>query len=174
MVKGLSWGEVVGYYSKIENGAEGAWHKLPNIVEGTLAINTEKGDKMEAKIEGGRNEYVQYKKSTFSVEWEHRYALEDNGLRQKPIEDIDGVVDGVYAFKFIPTSAGTAGFYVKRAAVSVEDTYSSENGINWKYTAEALAPENESEKSIAYGHFTDPTASGSESESEEEAQGGEA
>ena len=156
-VKGLSWGEVVGYFSKIENGVESEWKKLPNIVDGTLTINTEKGDKMEAPIEGGRNEYVQYKKSTFSVEWEHRFALEDTGLREKPIKDIDGVVDGVYAFKFIPTAEGTAGFYVKRSAVSVEDTYSSEEGIKWKYTAEVLAPENASEASIDYGAFEDPT-----------------
>lgn len=167
-VKGLSWGEIDGYYAKIENGAEGAWHKLPNIVDDTLTINTEKGDKMEAQIEGGSNEYVQYKKSTFSVEWEHRYALEDDGLRQKPIQDVDGVVDGTYAFKFIPKAAGTAGFYVKRAAVSVEDTYSSEDGIKWKYTADVLAPENKNEASIEYGAYTDPTAGSSESESEGE------
>ena len=164
-VKGLSWGEIVGYFAPITNGVEGEWKRLPNIVDDTLTINTEKGDKMEAPIEGGRNEYVQYKKSTFTVEWEHRYALEDSGLREKPFHDVDGVVDGVFAFKFIPKSVGTAGFYVKRAAVSCEDTYSSEDGIKWKYTADVLAPDDENDSSIEYGAYTDPTADDSESES---------
>ena len=169
-VTGLSWGAVKGYWTKIENGVEGAWHELPNIVDDTLTINTEKGDKMEAPIEGGQNEFVQYKKSTFTVEWEHRAAKEDDGLRQKPFIDVDGVIDGVYALKFIPETAGTYGIYVKRCALSVEDSYSSEDGIKWKYTADVLAPENSSESSIGYAAYTDPTASDtSESESESEA-----
>ncbi len=163
-VTGLSWGAIKGYFSKYgANGAEGAWTKLPNIVEGTLALNTEKGDKMEAPIEGGQNEYVQYKKSTFTMEFEIRAAVETGGLREKPIKDIDGVVDGVYAFKFIPESEGSRGIYVKRCAVSVEETYSSEDGIRWKYTLDVLASSDTTKSSIEYEHYTDPTDESSSS-----------
>lgn len=158
-VKGLSWGQIKGYYAKENsNGTLGAWQALPNIVEGTLAINTEKGDKREAPIEGGQNEFVAYKKSTYTVEFTIRGALEASGLRPKPFEDVDGLIDGVYALKFIPETPGAYGVYVKRATLSVEDTISSEDGLQWAYTADVLAPENMSEKSIEYAAYTDPTA----------------
>jgi hypothetical protein len=164
-VTGLSWGAVKGYYAKEgADGQLGAWNELPPIVEGTLALNTEKGDKREAPIEGGQNEFIAYKKSTYSAEWENRGAKEEAGLRQKPFDDVDGVVEGVYAFKFIPETPGAYGIYIKRAVVSLEDTFTSEDGLKWKYTADVLAPANASEKSIEQGAYTDPTASESESE----------
>jgi len=155
-VTGLSWGAIRGYYAPVVNGIEGSWQKLPNIVEGTLTINTEKGDKRTAPIEGGGNEFIAYKKSTFSVEWEHRDALEDGGLRNKPVQDIDGLTEGVYALKFIPETEGVRGIYIKRAVLTVEDSYSSEDGIKWKYTADVLAPENIKEPSIHYQVLQDP------------------
>lgn len=156
-VVGLSWGAIKGYYSPVVNGVETGWHALPNIVDDSLVINTEKGDKMEAPIEGGQNEFVQYKKSTFSIEWEHRDALEDGGLRAKPFTDVDGVIAGVYALKFIPETSGARGIYVKRCSMSCEDSYSSEDGIKWKYTADVLASENEAESSILYQAMSAPT-----------------
>lgn len=135
----LSWGK-----PKIEFGlcgADGAapteWTKLPyDPVENSTKLTPTKGDKKEAKVEGGENEAVKYAKNTYAFEFEIRAAKG----RTKPIEDEDGVVEGEYAFRLTPENAECEGFQIDRSVVSVEDTFDTEEGKKWKYTVDVLKP----------------------------------
>lgn len=137
----LAWGKPTikigklpasGDYTDITN-----WIAIPTPVEGTTQMQTTKGDKTEAKIEGGTNEDVKYKKNTYALEFEI-YAKKG---RTKPIADVDGIIDGEYALKLQPEDASVAGIIIQKAHVSVEDTWNAEDGGKWKYTFDALEPD---------------------------------
>lgn len=113
------------------------WISLPTPVEGTCTLNTTKGDKKEAKVEGGGYEDIKYNKNTYALELE----LFAKKGRTKPISDVDGVVEGLYAVRLQPEDATVQGIIIPKCAVSVEDTWSAEDGGKWKYTFDVLEPE---------------------------------
>ena len=134
----LSWGR-----PKIEIGLLGAdglapeiWTVLDNPVENTTKLNTEAGDKKEAKGEGGELVDTRTGKNKYTLEFE-MYAKK--GL-SKPIEDEDGVVSVNYAVRLTPEDPTLEGFILDKTSVSVIDTWDSENGAKWKYTHSALTP----------------------------------
>ncbi len=136
----LSWGK-----PKIEIGlipANGAmadittWITIPTPVENSTVLNTTKGDKKEAKLEGGGYEDIKYNKNTYSLEFE-LYAKKG---RSKPVVDDDGVVAGNYALRLQPEDKTVEGIVIPVGALSVEDTWSAEDGGKWKYTLDALEP----------------------------------
>ena len=51
-----------------------AWEELPTPVENSTQLATTKGDKQEAKIEGGENEDVKYGKNTYALTFNIRAA----------------------------------------------------------------------------------------------------
>ena len=135
----LSWGKPSIEFGKC--GADGAapttWTKLPyDPVENSTKLTPTKGEKKEAKVEGGENEAVKYAKNTYVFEFEVRAALG----RSKPIEDVDGVVAEEYAFRLTPENPECEGFLIERSTVSVEDTFDTAEGKKWKYTADVLKP----------------------------------
>lgn len=135
----LSWGKPKIEFGKCGvNGANpSVWTVLPyDPVENSTKLTPTKGTKKEAKVEGGENEAVKYGKNTYAFEFEVRSAKG----RTKPIEDQDGVVDGEYAFRLTPENPECEGFLIERSVVSVEDTFDTENGKKWKYTADVLKP----------------------------------
>lgn len=92
----LSWGKPTIEFGLC--GADGVapttWNKIAyEIVENSTKLTPTKGEKKEAKVEGGENEAVKYAKNTFAFEFEIRAAKG----RTKPIDDEDGVVTGEYA-----------------------------------------------------------------------------
>lgn len=135
----LSWGKPTIEFGKCGvNGANPTvWTKLPyDPVENSTKLTPTKGEKKEAKVEGGENEAVKYSKNTYLFEFEIRAALG----RAKPIEDQDGVVDGEYAFRVTPEDPACEGFLIERSTVSVEDTFDTAEGKKWKYSADVLKP----------------------------------
>ena len=131
----LSWGKPSIEFGKCsaDGAAPTTWTKLPyDPVENSTKLTPTKGEKKEAKVEGGENEAVKYTKNTYTFEFEIRAAKG----RTKPIEDEDGVVADEYAFRLTPENPECEGFLIERSTVSVEDTFDTAEGKKWKYTAD--------------------------------------
>lgn len=135
----LSWGKPTIEFGKC--GADGAapttWTKLAyDPVENSTKLTPTKGEKKEAKVEGGENEAVKYGKNTYVFEFEVRAAKG----RTKPIDDSDGVVEGEYAVRLTPEDSTVEGILIDKATVSVEETFDTAEGKKWKYTFDVLKP----------------------------------
>ncbi len=162
-VQDLSWGKPKIWCAPLVDGVEGEWFELPTPVEGSTTLSVTKGDKKEAKVEGGDVECVKYNKNTYALELEIRGALEDGGIREKPFVDDDGVIAGNFALKLQPENPNAEGIYIRRSKVSFEPSYSSEDGTKWKYTFDAIRTTGH--QTCEFCKVDDPT-SDSESESE--------
>lgn len=134
----LTWGKPTIKIGKL--GANGAtpttWIDIPTPVENSTKLTPTKGEKKEAKIEGGENEAVKYAASTYTFEFEVRVG---EG-RDEPIEHIDGVISGEYALKLQPEEKTLKGIIIDRGVFSAEDTWDAENGSKVKYTMDVLKP----------------------------------
>jgi len=132
----LSWGKPKLEIKKL-GVTPGAWVELPIPVEDTTNMNTEKGEKKEAKEEGGGLVDAMYKKSKYSLVFE-LFAKKDD---KKPIEDIDGIVLDNYAIRLTPEDITVQGYLIDKANVSVVDKWSSADGGRIEYTFDALTPD---------------------------------
>lgn len=134
----LAWGKCTIKIGKLQdNGNEpSSWVDIPTPVENSTKLTPTKGKKMEAKIEGGENEGVKYGANTYTFEFEIRAGKG----RKKPFDDVDGVIPGEYAIKLQPEDKTVEGIKIDRSTLSLEDTYDTENGTKWKYTADVLKP----------------------------------
>lgn len=133
----LSWGKPTIEFAEC-NGAEALEFKSIGYdpVEGSTKLTPTKGEKKEAKVEGGEVEAVKYAKSTFAFEFEIRAAKG----RTKPIADLDGVIEGEYAFRLTPEDPECEGILIERSIVSLEETFDAAEGKKWKYTVDVLKP----------------------------------
>ncbi|WP_298072236.1 hypothetical protein [uncultured Bacteroides sp.] len=132
----VSWGQPKIEVKKLGLG-EGEWQEFATPVEGTTQLTTTQGDKMEAKIEGGENEAVKYKKNTYQLTFNVRQVPE----RTDPIVDTDGVVADEYAVRVTPENPESLGIEIGRSSVNVQKTYDVENGIVKIYTFDVLKAE---------------------------------
>lgn len=133
----IGWGQPKIYISPLDTqGNPTKWTLVPTPAEGTTELATEKGDKQEAKLEGGANEDVRYSKNTYSLS----FTLRMSKGRSKLIEDEDGIISANYAVALIPEDEEVNGIMIDKAQVSVEDTWSAEEGGQWTYTFDALQP----------------------------------
>lgn len=132
----LSWGKPRLFIQKIGE-TNAAWKELPTPVEDSTQLTTTKGDKVEAKVEGGENEDVRYGKNTYALVFNIRAAKG----RKKPVPDSDGIIEGEYKVALQPEDPDTPGLMIEKAKLSIEDTWSSADGGMWAYTADALKPE---------------------------------
>ena len=132
----LGWGKCRLFIKDLD--AESAkWEELPTPVENSTTLETSKGDKQEAKVEGGENEDVRYAKSTYVLNANIRAAKG----RKKPIQDSDGIIAHNYAVAVQPEDPEAVGIYIPKAKPSVEDTWSTEEGGIWNYAFDALKNE---------------------------------
>ena len=130
----IGWGKPRIFYKPLGEG--GTWKEFNTPVEGSTTLSTTKGDKTEAKIEGGANEDVKYGNNTYALTFNIRAAKD----RSRPIEDIDGVISKNYAIALQPEDPTVQGFVIEAATASVEDSFSSADGGVWAYTFDALVP----------------------------------
>ena len=129
----LSWGKCRVFVKDLDkSGAK--WEELPTPVENSTNLETSKGDKKEAKVEGGENEDVRYAKSTYTLNLNIRAAKG----RVKPIKDEDGVITANYAVALQPEDPEAYGIMIPKSKPSVADTWSSEEGAIWEYAFDAL------------------------------------
>lgn len=152
----LAWGKCKHWISKLNDGAPSTWVEIPTPAEGTLQLNPTKGDKKEAIIEGGETEAVVYNRNKYTVEFEIRQGNEDGSPRKKPVEDVDGVVAGEYAYRCQPENADVEGLQVDRCVVSCEDSLNMSDGGRWKYTLDVLKPT--SGNQIKWAVIADPSS----------------
>lgn len=153
MAQSLSWGKCTIWISKLnDSGVATTWKKIPTPVEGSTTLTTSKGDKKEAKVEGGLYEGIKYNKNTYALEFEIR-AVKG---RDKIAEDVDGVIEGEWGLKLQPEDATVEGIQIDRGILSMEPSYSTEDGTKWKYTMDALIPLDES-NSVKFEVTDDPT-----------------
>ena len=141
----IGWGKP-RIFIKDADDTSSKWIELPTGVENTTTLSTTKGDKVEAKIEGGENEDVRYNRNTYALSLEIRAAKN----RQRPIPDEDGIVAHNYTVVLQPEDAEVAGFKIPYSRVSIEDGWSSENGGTWIYTFDALKQDLET-KQLMWG-----------------------
>ena len=113
-----------------------------------------KGEKKEAKIEGGENESVKYKRNTYVFEFTLRLGSD----REKPFEDEDGVISGEYTILLQPEDPTVDGIRIDKCVISLEDSYSAAEGIMLKYSADVLKPAKGNQ--VKYEVITDPTNEG--------------
>lgn len=150
----LSWGKPAIYVKDLNT--EGAkWKKLPDAAQDTVTLETTKGDKTEAKLEGGENEDVKFARNTYALNAGIRAAAG----RNKPIADEDGIISNNYAVALCPEDATNTGFYIRKSKVSIEDVWSAADGGQWNYVFDALKPENG--KQLEWGVVT-ATADGND------------
>lgn len=150
----IAWGKPKIWAAKLTDGTAGEWIELPTPAEGTTTLTPTKGDKKEAKIEGGENEAVKYNRNTYVLEFSIRLGSD----REKPFEDEDGVIPGEYAIMLQPEDPTVEGLKIDKCVISLEDSYSAEEGIMLKYSADVLKPATGNQ--VKYEVITDPTNEG--------------
>jgi hypothetical protein len=133
----LSWGKPTIEIAVLgSDGTPGTFTELPTPVQDTTQLSVEKGNKLEAPLEGGEMADVRYDKNKYTFEFE----LYKTKGADKPIPDEDGIIMNEYAVRITPEDPTNEGFLIDRASVSVEDTWAANIGAKWKYTFEALKP----------------------------------
>lgn len=129
----LSWGKPKLFAKNLDvEGSE--WIQFPTPVVDSTELAPTKGEKKEAKIEGGENEDVKYAKNTYALTCAIRAAKG----RKKPIADEDGVINGNWAFVLQPEDPTTQGFVMRKSTASLEDSFTAAEGGNWAYTFDAI------------------------------------
>lgn len=147
----LSWGKPRIKIGKLAaNGATpSSWIELPTPIENTTKLTVQKGEKKEAKIEGGENEAVKYSANIYALELEIRSAKG----RAKPVEDTDGIIEGEYAVILQPENPTAEGLQIDRCVVSVEDSY---DGERIRYIFNVLKPNVGSQVKYKHININDP------------------
>lgn len=131
----LSWGKPNIFILNLTTPGS-KWKLLPTPVEDSTNLTPTQGDKMEAKIEGGENEAVKYKKNTYQFLYNIRKAQG----RKQPMANSDGVVKAEYAILLQPEDPTTDGLYIERSSGNVQDSFTAADGAIWQVTHDALAP----------------------------------
>lgn len=112
------------------------WTDLPTSKEGSSQLTTAKGNKQEAKGEGGESVDVRYSKNGYSFATDIFVKVGDT----RPIQDADGVVAVNYAVRLTPEDDKAEGFLFDKSVVTVEETWNATDGKMLKYTFDALKP----------------------------------
>lgn len=136
----LGWGKPtveIAAYVDGELPVSPTWQALPIIKENTANLTVSRGAKKEARGEGGELVDVRYQPNTYSFECTVYVKKGDTAV----LEDNDGVVAGNYAVRVTPEDKTMEGFKMNKTIVTVEQTWSAEEGKLLKYTFDGLKPE---------------------------------
>lgn len=133
----ITWGKPLVEYGKHDTtGATTTWDVMPIQEEDTVNLSTEKGNAYELWGEGHELVARKVGASKFILELD---IFIDKG-EEKPIPDVDGVIEGTYGVRLTPEDDTLTGFLMPACAVEVEETWSSAKGSMVKYTFTALKP----------------------------------
>lgn len=156
----IGWGKNRHGVRDITDTGKG-WRELPTAAEDTWELATEKGDKLEAKIEGGEYEDVKYKENTFTITFDIRVKKG----RKKPFDDHNGVIDHEYAYFSQPEDADVpAGLLAGRCRISCELKGTDADGTTYTYTVEPLQPTDSTKKALVLGKVAITESGGTISE----------
>ena len=135
------WGKCRLLYRLAGSANSVAWTEMPTPVDGTTQVNTTQGEKQEAKVEGGENEAVKYKRNTYQLVFNVRGDKD-----RTPIANTDGVVSGEYEWLVIPEDLDAVGAYIQKSSVNVQSSFNSTDGNVNVYTADAVKIETSEKK----------------------------
>lgn len=128
-------------------GESTKWTELPTPVENSTELQPTKGEKKEAKIEGGGNDDIMYSRATYAVV----YAIRKKKGRKRPIPHIDGVATAHYSIALQPEDPECEGFKIDDTVVTVDDSFNSAEGAAWGIQHDAISPANPSENTVKWG-----------------------
>lgn len=143
----LSWGKPTIKYSK---GGASTFTALDTPKADTTQLTATAGDEVTAQEEGGGIVDVRFGATSYELSFE---MFVKKGSTD-PFTDVDGVIEGEYAFQIIPEDTACEGIKIDRAVLRREIAYTAADGITYKYTAKCLKPES--------GNTIKPLAGGSE------------
>ncbi len=146
--KKVGWGKPDTYIKDLE-AENPEWMLTPPAVEKSTQLTPTKGEKKEAKVEGGDNEDVLYNANNYDL----AYQIRRTSNKTMPIKHVDGVVDHHYAVVVVPKNRTAPGPYIAESAVSVEDNFTTDDGGTDLYTHSAILPDGE-ERKVKWGIFT--------------------
>lgn len=134
----LSWGkptvEIIAFIAGVQQTTP--WVALPEIKQDTAKLTTTKGNKVDALGEGGEIIDTRTDKNKYTFECE---VFMQRGA-SKPIPDTDGIVAENYSIRLTPEDVTLEGWKIDKAAVTVEESWTSKDGTMLKYTFEGLKP----------------------------------
>ena len=93
----LSWGKPTIVVAAVADTGAATVGAFPTPVEDSSELSTEKGDKVEANIEGGAAEAVRYKDSKYTF----KCSIRQGAGRTMPISGTNGVVPGEYSVMLV-------------------------------------------------------------------------
>ena len=134
----ISWGKPRIFVKDRDAGNTAKWQELYTPVEGSTQLSPSKGDRIEARIEGGEYEDVKYKRSTYQVAYNIRKGKEGTTVRRLPFASLDGRVDHHFGFLLQPEDPDCEGFYIEECVVTIDDAYTAEEGGMWQVQMDAL------------------------------------
>ena len=130
----LSWGECDVYVKKT---GETTYKKDPKPVDQSTTVEPSEGEKMEAKVEGGKLEAAQQLANSYLAKYQLRVAESKNSN----ITHTNGVVEEEYSLAIVPKNKAAMGIIIDRASVNVLDnTFNSKEGIVDEYRFTVLEP----------------------------------
>jgi len=132
----ISWGKCRLFTKNADVTGSNAY-ELATPIEDSTELTPTKGDKLEAKIEGGENEDVKYKRSTYVLAYNIRKAKG----RKAPFPAVDGLVDAHYGIMLQPEDDTCEGFLIESSTVGVDDTYTTAEGAVWAVQHDAVKAE---------------------------------
>ena len=144
----LQWGKPKIYFANAKSTANGGYElKTPiasasytlfhTIKEGTANLTTNKGDKAEAKGEGGEIVDARYNANSYTLEFE--VFAKDNEVIQMP--SINGVIQGIFSVIIYPEDyTNLDAIAIQCATASVEENWNATDGKIYKYTFEVILP----------------------------------
>lgn len=136
----ISWGKP----SKFEtapstDGAPAAsaqWKPIETPKENTLKIGVTAGSETTATEEGGGLVDVRYNANTYTLEFDEFVKKGKDPI----FTDVDGIIAGEHAFRFLPEDDTCEGRLIDRATVRVEETFTTADGIIRHHVARCLKP----------------------------------
>lgn len=149
----LAWGKPRIFVKDLDE-ASAKWKEVPTPVENSTQLTPTKGDKKEAKLEGGENEDVRYSKNTYALAYQIRVAKG----KIMPFEHDDGIIAHNFAVAVQPEDPTVPGIMIDKSTVSAEDNFTTEEGGSITYTHDALKPAEG--KQVKWGVITVTEADG--------------
>lgn len=136
-MKTLFGNYVLQYCKSIGGSPSGPWIEVDVPKEGSASLDTQEGNKTEAKDDGGKtvDSFTESGTSTLV------FALFKKKGLALPFPDVDGVVSGEYAFRVKnATDPDAPAFQIDRASLSAKRQWSKTEAYRVEYTATALEP----------------------------------
>lgn len=119
-----------------EPGAEASWTPIDTPKKDTLKVTPTAGEEQVAQEEGGDEVDSRVGANSFLLEFD----LFVKKGKNRPWDDVDGVIAGNHAFRYTPEDEETEGFLIENSTVSVEESFATAEGKMLHYKAKVLKP----------------------------------